>query len=144
MTVETLAKVPRTKIDKSGLSLEDLHLFSNGFSIPNFTITATHYPSNNASLDDFRNRIQSALKSQHSFILINFLVDKLPGYSFQGGHWSPIAGYHSEHDLVLLCDVTHIVGWFPIEKIWNAVNTQPCKCHYRGYVQIYANHTPSK
>ncbi|MBP5978027.1 hypothetical protein HW132_36380 [Brasilonema sp. CT11] len=138
MTIDILSKVPRSKIDKSGMSLEDLHLFSTGFNIPDFQITPTHYPADKSTLVNFRNHLKSALQSKTSFVLINFLVDNLPGYSFTGGHWSPIAGYNPSNDLVLLCDVTHIVGWYPIEKIWNAINTKPCKCHYRGYVSVDA------
>jgi hypothetical protein len=138
MTIETLSKIPRSKIDTSGLSLEDLHLLSSGFNIPEFKITPTAYSADKSSLDDFRNTLRNALQSKTSFILINFLVNNLPGYAFEGGHWSPLAAYHPTHDLVLLTDVTHVVGWYPLEKIWNAINTKPCKCHHRGYVQIDA------
>lgn len=62
------------------------------------------------------------------------------------GHFSPVAGYHAERDLVLLLDVARFKyppHWVPLARLFEAMQTRdPATGRSRGWLTFRARATP--
>lgn len=58
------------------------------------------------------------------------------------GHFSPVAGYHAQRDLVLVLDVARFKyppHWVPVTSLWQAMSeVDPATGRSRGYLVLHA------
>ncbi|KAK7284137.1 hypothetical protein RJT34_18877 [Clitoria ternatea] len=90
------------------------------------------------SVHDFRNRVISCCSSEDCHVIVSYNRALLNQTGT--GHFSPIGGYHTERDMVLILDVARFKyppHWVPLTLLWNAMNTIDQETgQYRGYMTI--------
>ena len=81
------------------------------------------YPLNEASIDEFRSDIiKSTCLSTEPVLIVSYSRKQLKQTG--DGHFSPIAGYHSENDMVLIMDVARYKyppHWIAVETLFEAM-----------------------
>ncbi|XP_035828896.1 glutathione gamma-glutamylcysteinyltransferase 2 isoform X2 [Aplysia californica] len=90
------------------------------------------------SLDELRQDVLSAC-SQDDLVFISSYSRKLLEQTGDG-HFSPVAGYHKDRDLVLILDTARFKyppHWIPLQTLWDAMNTVDKDTgKVRGYVLL--------
>ncbi len=112
---------PLQNIMEEGITFEEyLYLAEcNGASIIPFL-------ASNTTLAQFRSAILVACTRRLDDIRLVCSYNRSTLQQTGTGHFSPIAGYHSEEDLVLILDVARFKypsHWIPIELLWQSMNT---------------------
>jgi len=91
--------------------------------------------------DKFRKRLKNTLKRKSSMIIVNYLRSAMGQDG--GGHFSPVAAYHEELDLVLIADVAKHNNpwvWVPLPELWAAMDTMDSSSgRTRGYLMVVMN-----
>ncbi|XP_047342716.1 glutathione gamma-glutamylcysteinyltransferase 2-like [Impatiens glandulifera] len=82
------------------------------------------FRTNQSTIDDFRNHVKTCSSSDDCHLISSYHrgMFKQTGT----GHFSPIGGYHSEKDMVLILDVARFKyppHWVPLTLLWEAMNT---------------------
>ena len=96
---------------------------------------------NPIELNEFRDRIIKISSSANSdaFIVVNFSRRHLGQTG--DGHFSPIGGYHSEKDLVLIMDVARFKYppfWCSLTSLWDSMTIKDEKTKQsRGYFLVF-------
>eukprot|EP01083_Nonionella_stella_P157129 509768_1 len=99
------------------------------------------------TLDSFRNDVMSACASPTNPVLIVSYSRK--GLKQTGdGHFSPIAGYHKEEDMLLIMDVARFKyppHWVKTQVLYDAMCRMDKSCNKtRGWIiASYSTHTPA-
>eukprot|EP00192_Tetraselmis_astigmatica_P021679 CAMPEP_0117664506 /NCGR_PEP_ID=MMETSP0804-20121206/9260_1 /TAXON_ID=1074897 /ORGANISM="Tetraselmis astigmatica, Strain CCMP880" /LENGTH=292 /DNA_ID=CAMNT_0005471751 /DNA_START=177 /DNA_END=1055 /DNA_ORIENTATION=+ len=84
-------------------------------------LTVTTHMWGEFTIDDFRSALQQMDAS--SLVALNF--DRRGVKQYGGGHFSPIAGYNSKRDMVLVTDVARFKyppWWAPVEMVFNSMS----------------------
>ncbi|XP_073011454.1 glutathione gamma-glutamylcysteinyltransferase 1-like [Typha latifolia] len=82
------------------------------------------FRANQSTIDDFRKHVIQCTSSEDCHLVVSYSrkLFKQTG----SGHFSPIGGYHSGKDMVLILDVARFKyppHWVPLELLWEAMNT---------------------
>lgn len=121
-------------IQEIGITLEEFVCISrcNGAKV-----TAHRYMER--SLDEFRQDVKRITSTAHGSHMVAAYSRKVLGQTGDG-HFSPIGGYHSQRDLVLLLDVARFKyppHWVPLPLLWQAFEPpDPATNRSRGYVLL--------
>lgn len=116
---ETEAVIPRERIARQGLTLEELARI-----LASYPVEVESHHGSDVSLDQFRQLVATNLAEPNNFIVINYLRRSIGQES--GGHISPLAAYDADTDRVLILDVSRYKYppvWVEVESLWNATNT---------------------
>ncbi|MED6185046.1 Glutathione gamma-glutamylcysteinyltransferase 1 [Stylosanthes scabra] len=104
------------------------------------------FRSDECTIEDFRKRVISCCSSEDCHVIVSY---HRAAFNQTGtGHFSPIGGYHTERDMVLILDVARFKyppHWVPTTLLWDAMNTiDKSTGHRRGYMIISRlNRAPS-
>jgi hypothetical protein len=126
---------PLQNIMEQGITFEEfLYLAEcNGASI-------IPYLASNSTLAQFRSAILAACTRRLDDIRLVCSYNRRTLQQTGTGHFSPIAGYHSQEDLVLILDVARFKypsHWIPIELLWQSMSTiDPTTEKSRGFYLI--------
>lgn len=121
------------KVRRAGVSLDE---FSRWFDRDD--VKAQQVYAADLSVDDFRGRLRDAFGPQSSeFIAVNY-PRKGVGQE-GGGHFSPLAAFHTEADRVLILDVARYrypPVWVGVTTLFEAMSTQvdPDTGRSRGFL----------
>ncbi|EGG15257.1 hypothetical protein DFA_10091 [Cavenderia fasciculata] len=121
-------------VKEKGITIDEFLCLANC----NGAVTECHY-YNESNVDEFRNKVIRSCQSNGSEILI-------ASYNRQGlsqtgtGHFSPIAGYHKQRDLVLILDVARFKyppHWVKTELLFESMKSiDPDSNKSRGYILL--------
>lgn len=120
-------------VSKEGMTLDQL-----GEVLNNFPVKAATRHADTLTLEEFRSMLKDNLRFSERFILLNFNRKVLNEAG--GGHWSPIAAYHSGSDSALILDVARYKYpplWVPVKDLYQAalsVDTTSGKA--RGFILL--------
>ena len=126
---------PLQNVMEQGITFEEfLYLAEcNGASIVPFL-------ASNTTLAQFRSGILAACTRRLDDIRLVCSYNRSTLQQTGTGHFSPIAGYHAEDDLVLILDVARFkypAHWISIELLWQSMNTiDPTTGKSRGFYLI--------
>ncbi len=126
---------PLQNVMEEGITFEEfLYLAEcNGASIIPFL-------ASNTTLEQFRSAILVTCTRRLDDIRLVCSYNRSTLQQTGTGHFSPIAGYHSQEDLVLILDVARFKypsHWIPIELLWKSMNTiDPITKRTRGFYLI--------
>lgn len=131
-TAKTEAAVPRSTIERQGLTLDQLGALARASGL---TVEVHH--AADTDLDSFRRDMSARLATPGQFVLINFLRSVLNEKS--GGHISPLAAYDAQSDRFLVLDVSRYKYppvWVKAAELFAAMNTRDPvnQGRSRGYV----------
>jgi len=91
-----------------------------------------------ASLDTFRSAVIAASRRSRFHLVVNSSRKALNQTG--EGHFSPVAGYHSESDMCLVMDVARFkypAYWCPVPLLYKAFeNTDPDSGNCRGFILL--------
>ncbi|KAL0552766.1 hypothetical protein IC582_011891 [Cucumis melo] len=92
------------------------------------------FRTSESTVDDFRKQVISCSSSEDCHVIISYHrgVFKQTG----AGHFSPIGGYHTGKDMVLILDVARFKyppHWVPLTLLWDAMNKLAIRLP-RGYM----------
>ena len=94
---------------------------------------------NQSSLENFRQAVEQVTAAPGDIHLVVSYSRKVLGQTGDG-HFSPIAGYHRQRDLVLLLDVARFKyppHWVPLPLLWKAFEpVDPVTNKCRGYILL--------
>ncbi|GIL75768.1 hypothetical protein Vretimale_5299 [Volvox reticuliferus] len=98
-------------------------------------------PYGSTTLEQFRSEVQSVCRSGEEHIVVSY--SRKAFLQTGDGHFSPIGGYHSERDLVLVLDVARFKyppHWVPLPMLYNAMSyLDPETDRPRGYMRLASN-----
>lgn len=126
---------PLENVIEEGITFEEfLYLAEcNGASI-------IPYLASNTTLAQFRSAILAACTRRLDDIRLVCSYNRSILKQTGTGHFSPIAGYHVEQDLILILDVARFKyppHWIPIELLWQSMNTiDPSTGKTRGFYLV--------
>ena len=116
---QTEAIIPRTVIERQGLTLAELAgIFES------YPVTAEVHHGSDITLAEFRRLVAQNLSEPDNYVVINYLRRAIG--QERGGHISPIAAYDADTDQVLILDVSRYKYppvWVSAEALWGAINT---------------------
>ncbi len=97
-----------------------------------------------SSLTDFRETVQQICATSAGIHLVAAYSRRILGQTGDG-HFSPIAGYHAQRDLVLILDVARFKyppHWVPLPLLWQAFEPiDPTTNQCRGYIALRKSNT---
>lgn len=125
---------PLKMVKEEGMTFDELACLArcNGAKV----VSYRHHQS---SLEQFRQSVKEATSSPQDLHIIVSYSRQVLGQTGDG-HFSPIGGYHSERDLVLILDVARFKyppHWVPLSLLWDAfqpIDLVSGKC--RGYLLL--------
>ena len=91
-----------------------------------------------ADLEGFRRDVRAICEDSGSSsqMIVNYSRSTLKQEGIES-NFSPIGGYHSKRDLVLVLDVARTPFWVPLPQLWSAMATlDALSGHTRGYATI--------
>lgn len=101
-------------------------------------LDATPHRASSVSIDEFRNSVKDSCTNDASFLIASYSRKTLNQTG--DGHFSPIAGYHKDRDLVLILDTARFKYppyWIPLELLMSAMNTIDKESgKVRGYILV--------
>lgn len=118
-TAATEAVKPRARIERAGLTLDEL-----GGMFEAHEVTARVHHAEDSSLEEFRTIAMESLTDNDSFILVNYRRADMG--QEKGGHISPLGAYDAETDRFLILDVTsykYPPVWVEAATLFGAMNT---------------------
>ncbi|KAG1359741.1 glutathione gamma-glutamylcysteinyltransferase 1 [Cocos nucifera] len=96
------------------------------------------YRTSHSSVDDFRNHVIKCTSSEDCHLIASY--HRKPFKQTGSGHFSPIGGFHSGSDMVLILDVARFKyppHWVPLELLWEAMDTiDEATGHHRGFMVL--------
>jgi len=124
---------PQLKVMFGGMTLNDLAglLTAHGVQV------LVHHASQ-FSLNDFRSMVESNLKTEHDYLIVNYQRAVLG----QGkvGHISPLSAYDRVSDSVLIMDAAahkYPLTWVPIKMLYAGMKTiDNSSGEMRGFVEV--------
>jgi glutathione gamma-glutamylcysteinyltransferase len=128
--------VPLPKVRERGLSLDELACLArcNGAEVD-----VQHSTPSAENAAEFRLALAACARGER--VLIAAYDRSLLGQT-GSGHFSPVGGYHSERDLVLLLDVARFKyppHWIAAETLWHAMHAlDPTVGRSRGWLALRA------
>jgi glutathione gamma-glutamylcysteinyltransferase len=131
---------PLEQVRKSGVSLEEVACLArcNGADGQLFR-PGTH------GLEAFRSAVQLATRSTDRVLIASYARSALGQTG--AGHFSPVGGYHSGKDLVLLLDVARFKyppHWVPLSTLFAATeDVDPESQRSRGWLVLQKRSAPS-
>ena len=133
-TAKTEAAVPRSLIERQGMTLDQLGALGRASGL---TVEIHH--ASDIDLDTFRRDMSARLATAGQFVLINYLRAAINEKS--GGHISPLAAYDAQSDRFLVLDVSRYKYppvWVKAAELFAAMNTpDPVnQGRSRGYVVL--------
>lgn len=127
------AVIPKDLVKKQGMTLDELSR-----ALETYDVTAIPYFAEATSISTFREQLTSTLRSRSRFIICNFHRGTLNQKG--SGHFSPIAAYNSQEDMVLILDVSRYKlppFWVKIEDLWLSMSQKISDSQLsRGFVVI--------
>jgi glutathione gamma-glutamylcysteinyltransferase len=117
----------------------------SGITLPEFICLArcngancdANYASS-SSIEEFREAVKHCTSQDQQFMVVSYNRQRLGQTGT--GHFSPIAGYHPDRDLVLVMDVARFKyppHWVKLEQLFEALkDLDPVTGLSRGYVLI--------
>ncbi|CAJ1900296.1 unnamed protein product [Sphenostylis stenocarpa] len=104
------------------------------------------FRSDQSSVDEFRNRVLSCSYTEDCHVIVSYYRRTLNQTG--NGHFSPLGGYHTGRDMVLVLDVARFKyppHWVPLTLLWEAMSTiDQATGLPRGYMLISRlNRAPS-
>ncbi|CAN6462079.1 unnamed protein product [Victoria cruziana] len=96
------------------------------------------FRTNQTSIENFRKHVVECASSEECHLITSYHrgVFKQTGT----GHFSPIGGYHSGRDMVLILDVARFKyppHWVPVSLLWEAMDTiDAATGHRRGFMLV--------
>lgn len=119
-------------VARRGMTLEELTKALN-----TFPVKAQMTLASDVTLEEFRTLVKTTVKDSNSFLIVDFFRPSLN--QIGGGHYSPLAAYNEQEDLVLVMEVSrykHPPFWVKTEKLFEAMkNSYPSK-ETRGYILV--------
>lgn len=118
-TERTEAVKPRARIERAGLTLDELAGMLEAHSVS----TDVHH-AEDSSLDAFRDAATSSIEDEESFVLVNYLRAGIG--QERGGHISPLGAYDADTDRFLILDVSRYKYppvWVEAATLFDAMNT---------------------
>ncbi|KAK9281329.1 hypothetical protein L1049_004228 [Liquidambar formosana] len=124
---------PLSKIKVEGISFGKVACLAhcNGAEVQAFR-------TNESTIDDFRKYMISCTSSEDCHVITSY--HRAHFKQTGTGHFSPIGGYHTGRDLVLILDVARFKyppHWVPLTLLWQAMDTvDEATGHHRGFMVI--------
>ena len=116
-----------------GMTLGDFEALMTSYSME-----TQRFHGNEIALDVFRQRVISNLRNEDDLLVINYARKSIGQKG--GGHFSPIAAYHSPTDRVLILDVAahrYPPVWAKLSGVWAAMDTRDSDSGLaRGFVEM--------
>ena len=133
-TPETEAVKPRARIERGGLTLDEL-----GGMFEAHSVKASVHHAEESSLEEFRKAAIASLNDGESFILVNYRRAEIG--QERGGHISPLGAYDADTDRFLILDVTRYKYppvWVEAASLFDAMNTPDSDNNdrSRGYLLV--------
>jgi glutathione gamma-glutamylcysteinyltransferase len=125
---------PLEKVKQEGVTIEQFACLArcNGAE-------ASVYRAQSSSVEEFRSLIESSARQSSSPFLVVSYSRKSLGQTGDG-HYSPIAAYHKERDMVLILDVARFKyppHWVSVPSLFQAMMAQdPTTKQSRGFVLL--------
>ncbi len=119
-------------VARRGMELEEITDALN-----TFPVTAEMTKASDIDLEDFRNLVKKTLKTKDQILIVDFFRPSLGQVG--GGHYSPVAAYNEQQDLVLVMEVSrykHPPFWVKTEKLLNAMKDVEPSTETRGFVLV--------
>ncbi|XP_031483963.1 glutathione gamma-glutamylcysteinyltransferase 1-like isoform X2 [Nymphaea colorata] len=96
------------------------------------------FRTNQTSINDFRKHVVYCASSEECHLITSY---HRGAFKQTGtGHFSPIGGYHSGRDMVLILDVARFKyppHWVPLSLLWEAMDTiDAATGHHRGFMLV--------
>nr|ADK61091.1 phytochelatin synthase [Kandelia candel] len=85
---------------------------------------ADSFRTTESSVDDFRTHVVSCASSENCHVIVSY--NRKAFNQTGSGHFSPIGGYHTRNDMVLILDVARFKyppHWVPLTLLWEAMDT---------------------
>ncbi|MDV7143709.1 phytochelatin synthase family protein [Tropicimonas sp. TH_r6] len=118
-TAETEAVKPRARIERGGLTLDELAGMFGAHAV-----AAEAHHAEETTLDAFRSAAVASLEDGESFVLVNYLRAGIG--QERGGHISPLGAYDADSDRFLILDVSRYKYppvWVDAATLYDAMNT---------------------
>ncbi len=118
-TPETEAVKPRARIERAGLTLDELAGMFGAHAV-----SAQVHHAEEGTLDAFRSAAVASIEDDESFVLVNYLRAGIG--QERGGHISPLAAYDADTDRFLILDVSRYKYppvWVDAATLFDAMNT---------------------
>ncbi|KAL6064980.1 glutathione gamma-glutamylcysteinyltransferase [Balamuthia mandrillaris] len=97
--------------------------------------------ASDSDVESFRRKIMEITKEERTYMVVSY--DRRVLGQTGSGHFSPIAGYHPQRDLVLLMDVARFKyppHWVPVSLLFEAMLPEdPVTRRSRAFVAMSAN-----
>ncbi|XP_019054468.1 PREDICTED: glutathione gamma-glutamylcysteinyltransferase 1-like [Nelumbo nucifera] len=125
------------KIKSEGICLGKLACLAhfNGAKVEAFR-------TNQSTITDFLKYVMTCTSSEDCLVITTFYRPHLKQTGY--GHISPIGGYHSGSDMVLIMDVArfkYLPHWVPLSLLWEAMDTiVETTGHRRGFMLVSRPH----
>jgi hypothetical protein len=131
---KTEAVVPRTLIERQGMTLDQLGALANASGMK-----ADVHHASETNLTAFRHHVVARLDTADHYVLVNFLRSAIGQETY--GHISPLAAYDAQSDRFLILDVSRYKYppvWVSAKELFGAMNTPDGSNNgrSRGFVDI--------
>jgi hypothetical protein len=114
----------------------DIETLAKKLRLSIFNVKVVHASATNEkALNQFRQDVMAFMNDRETYMIANFDTFIL---GRQGGHYSPVAAYHSASDSCLVMDVgghKHPWFWVSVEDFVAAMHTKDGQL-YRGYMLV--------
>lgn len=135
------------KIKSGGMDFNEFESLANchGVQIQSNRAIQSSTKSYTEGLEKFRNDVKAISSSDlaKAFLIVNFSRKHIAQTG--SGHFSPIGGYHSDKDLVLVMDTARFKYppfWVPTEELWKSMSPVDTNTgQERGYFKIFSTST---
>jgi hypothetical protein len=122
-------------VAREGMTLAQLQ----GWLASSPDLVVERYHADQVSLAQWRALLHRSLRDPNDRLLVNYTRQALGQQG--GGHFSPLAAYDPQHDLVLILDVARYrypSVWVAAEDLWRAMRTtDPGSGRSRGLLLIH-------
>lgn len=132
--------VPLDQVRTRGLTLHELSCLAscNG-------ARSTLRRASDLEIAEFRGALERSCRAPGEPVVVAGYSRAALGQT-GAGHFSPLAGYHAERDLVLVLDVARFKyppHWVPVTRLFDAMRTiDPESGQSRGYLELVRSVTP--
>jgi Phytochelatin synthase len=112
--------ISRKRVSTSGMCLHQLNQV-----LASYGIQVSEYYASASTANEFRSLMRIALRTNDSFIIVNYLRDALEQES--GGHISPIGAFSEKADCVLILDTANYKYpwiWVKTNELWKAMSEE--------------------
>ncbi|KAL9995211.1 putative glutathione gamma-glutamylcysteinyltransferase [Helianthus debilis subsp. tardiflorus] len=96
------------------------------------------FRTNQTSIDEFRKHVVACSSSDDCHVIASY--NRATFKQTGAGHFSPIGGYHTGRDMVLILDVARFKyppHWVPLKLLWEAMDTvDQASGYHRGFMLV--------